>query len=74
MRLNHFSRRILAPAAATGYRQAHLHFEERAGALIDDFADLAIADCMAQTDVHGSRLSILAALARTAAIGDHPKY
>jgi hypothetical protein len=65
MRLNHFSRRILASTAAAGDGQAHLDFQQRRGALIDGFADLAIADGMAHADVHGSR-----ALASTRLLGD----
>ncbi len=58
MRLNHFSRRIFAPAAAAGDGQAHLDFEQRCSALIHGFADLAIADGIAHANVHGW-LSIL---------------
>jgi uncharacterized tellurite resistance protein B-like protein len=53
MRLNHFSRRILASTAAAGDWQAHLDREQRVRALIDSLADLAVADGMAQADVHG---------------------
>jgi hypothetical protein len=52
MSLNNFSRRILASTAATRDRQLQLHFVQRAGAAIHDFADLAIADGIAKTDVH----------------------
>jgi hypothetical protein len=54
MVLNNFSRRILASTAATGDRQLQLHFVQRRGASIHDFADLTIADGIAQTDVHGA--------------------
>jgi hypothetical protein len=47
MVLNHFSRRILAPATAAGDGQLQLHFVQRAGAAIHDFADLAITDGIA---------------------------
>jgi hypothetical protein len=53
MRLNHFSRRIFASAAAAGDWQAHLDVEQRRRTLIDSLADLAVADGMAQADVHG---------------------
>lgn len=53
MRLNHFSRSLLASAAAAGDRQAHLDLEQRAGALVHGFADLAVADGMAKANVHG---------------------
>jgi hypothetical protein len=55
MRLNHFSRRFFATAAAAGDRQTHLYFEQRTGALIDSISDLAIADGVTQADVHGGR-------------------
>jgi hypothetical protein len=54
MVLNNFSRRILASAAAAGDRQLQLYFVQRSGALIHDFADLAIADGIAQANVHGA--------------------
>jgi hypothetical protein len=54
MVLNNFSRRILAPTAATGDRQLLLDFVQRSGASIHDFADLAIADGIAQANVHGA--------------------
>jgi hypothetical protein len=53
MSLNNFSRRIFASTAAAGDRQLHLHFVQRRGAPIHDFADLAIADGIAQANVHG---------------------
>jgi hypothetical protein len=53
MRLNHFSRRIFASAAAAGDRQAHLDIEQRRRTLIDGLADLAVADGMTEADVHG---------------------
>jgi hypothetical protein len=53
MSLNNFSRRILATAAATGHWQACLDFGQRGCALIDDLANLAIADGVTQTNVHG---------------------
>jgi hypothetical protein len=53
MRLNHFSRRIFASTAAAGDRQAHLDFEQRRGALIHGLANLAIADGIANANVHG---------------------
>jgi hypothetical protein len=56
MRLNHFSRRVLASTAAAGDGQAHLDFEQRPRALIDSFADLSVADGMAQANVHGLAL------------------
>jgi hypothetical protein len=73
MSLNHFSRRFLAPAAAASDGQAHLHFEQRARALIHGFADLAVADGMAHANVHGGRLSNPATLALAATIGHHRK-
>ena len=54
MVLNNFSRRIFASTAAAGDWQLHLYFVERSGALIHDFADLAIADGIAQANVHGA--------------------
>jgi hypothetical protein len=54
MSLNNFSRRILASTAAAGDRQLQLYFVERCGAPIHDFADLAIADGIAQANVHGA--------------------
>jgi len=54
MSLNHFSRRILASAAAAGDGQLLLHFVQRAGAAIHDFANLAITDGIAQANVHGA--------------------
>jgi hypothetical protein len=54
MVLNNFSRRILASTAAAGDRQLQLHFIERSGAPIHDFADLTITDGIAQTNVHGA--------------------
>jgi hypothetical protein len=65
MRLNHFSRRIFAAAAAAGDWQAHLDVEQRRRTLIDSLADLAVADGMAQADVHGS-----GALDSTRLLGD----
>ncbi len=53
MSLNNFSRRILASTAAAGDGQLQLDFVQRAGAAVHDFADLAIADGIAQADVHG---------------------
>ena len=57
MSLNNFSRRIFAATTAAGDRQVSLYFAKRRGTTIHDFADLAIADGMAQTDVHGCRIS-----------------
>jgi hypothetical protein len=54
MSLNNFSRRILASPAAAGDWQLLLHFVQRCGASIHDFADLAIADGIAQANVHGA--------------------
>ena len=54
MVLNNFSRRILASAAAAGDWQLQLYFVKRGGAFIHDFADLAIADGIAQANVHGA--------------------
>lgn len=70
MSLNNFSRRILATAAATGDWQLQLHFVQRTGATIDDFADLAIADGIAQANVHGAQ-DLEADCPR---IGYHAKY
>jgi hypothetical protein len=47
MSLNNFSRRILASAAAARDWQLQLHFVQRTGAAIHDFADLAIANGIA---------------------------
>jgi len=55
MSLNNFSRRIFASAATARDRQLQLHFVERAGTAIHDFADLAITDGIAQANVHGVR-------------------
>ena len=54
MSLNNFSRRIFASAAAAGDRQLQLHFVQRTGAAIYDFADLAITDGITEADVHGA--------------------
>jgi hypothetical protein len=54
MVLNNFSRRIFASTAAAGDGQLQLHFVQRSGALIHDFADLAITDGIAQANVHGA--------------------
>jgi len=59
MRLNHFSRRILASTAATSDWQPHLDFKQRLGALVDDLANLAVADGIAHADVHGLRFPVL---------------
>jgi hypothetical protein len=53
MVLNNFSRRILASTTAAGDRKLLLHFVQRTGAPIHDFADLTIADGIAQANVHG---------------------
>jgi hypothetical protein len=44
---------VFAPTAAGRDREMGLYLAKRAGAAIHDFADLPIADCMADTDVHG---------------------
>ena len=54
MVLNNFSRRILASTAAARDGQLLLDFVERSGAPIHDFADLAIADGIAQANVHSA--------------------
>jgi hypothetical protein len=53
MSLNNFSRRIFASTAAAGDWQLQLYFVQRAGASIHNFSDLAIADGIAQANVHG---------------------
>jgi hypothetical protein len=47
-------RGIFTAAAAAADGQLALHIEKRAGALIDRFADLTIANCMADAYVHVS--------------------
>ena len=53
MSLNNFSRRILAAATAAGDRQVPLHLGQRIRTAIDNVADLAIANGVTQTNVHG---------------------
>jgi hypothetical protein len=45
---------VFAASAAAADGQLALHIEQRAGALIDRFADLTIAHCMADAYVHVS--------------------
>jgi hypothetical protein len=54
-------RGVFAAAAAAADGQLALHIEKRAGAMIDRFADLTIADCMADAYVHVGPLEAKAA-------------
>jgi hypothetical protein len=54
MVLNNFSRRILASPATAGDRQLLLHVVQGGGASIHNFADLAVADGIAQANVHSA--------------------
>jgi hypothetical protein len=54
MVLNNFSRRIFASTAAARDRQLQLYLVQRSGTAIHDFTDLAIADGIAQANVHGA--------------------
>ena len=49
---DYLPRGVFAASAAAADGQLALHIEQRAGALIDRFADLTIAHCMADADVH----------------------
>lgn len=53
MTFDDFLRGVLAAAAAVRHREVALDFRQRACTTIHDFADLAITDSVAETDVHG---------------------
>jgi hypothetical protein len=74
MRLNYFSRRFLATAAAAGDWQAHLDFQQGCRPLIDNLADLAIADGMTHANVHGGSALDPAARGSSRADGLSCKY
>lgn len=52
MGFDHGASRVFASTAATRDRQMRLHFIERRRPAVHDFADLAVADGMAEADVH----------------------
>jgi hypothetical protein len=52
MRLDHIPRRLFTATTAARDGKMRLHFAQRAGATVHDFADLAIGDCAADADVH----------------------
>jgi hypothetical protein len=49
---NDFLSRVFAATAAVGHRQVALHFRKRSSAPIHDFADLSVANAIAEADVH----------------------
>lgn len=57
--VHHLKGGFLAPPAAARHRQLALHFVQRAGTTIDDFANGAIGYRVADTDVHGVPSGVL---------------
>ena len=49
---NDFLRGVFASTAAIGHWQIALNFRQGASTPVHDFADLTIADAIAETDVH----------------------
>jgi len=58
---NDFLSRVFAATAAVSHRQVALHFGKRSSTSIHDFADLSVANAIAEADVH--------ALARVGGVG-----
>lgn len=57
MLIDDLLRRIFASSAANADRQFALDIQQRAGAVLDDFADLTIGHALANANVHSALLS-----------------